>query len=69
MCVFVCLCVSLSLSLSLSLEASHNYEVNAAGFEFNVFPKHFVVHVRHEQGSWVQQVPILLALLVQKYKY
>lgn len=36
-------------------KASHNYEVNAAGFEFNVFPKHFVVHVRHPQGSWVQQ--------------
>lgn len=36
-------------------KASHNYEINAAGFQFNVFPKHFVVHVRHPQGSWVQQ--------------
>ena len=37
-------------------KASHNYELNAAGFQFNVFPKHYVVHVRHAQGSWVQQV-------------
>ena len=36
-------------------KASHNYELNAAGFEFWVFPKHFMVHVRHPQGSWVQQ--------------
>ncbi len=59
----------MGVGVGVGVEASHNYEVNAAGFEFNVFPKHFVVHVRHEQGSWVQQVPILLALLAQKYKY
>mmetsp|Transcript_23308 Transcript_23308/g.53626 ORF Transcript_23308/g.53626 Transcript_23308/m.53626 type:complete len:469 (-) Transcript_23308:112-1518(-) len=36
-------------------KASHNYELNAAGFVFHVLPKHFVVHVRHRQGSWVHQ--------------
>jgi hypothetical protein len=36
-------------------KASHNYELNAAGFTFNVLPKHFVVHVRHKQGAWVHQ--------------
>eukprot|EP00960_Hanusia_phi_P029956 748309-Hanusia_phi.AAC.7 len=30
-------------------KASHNYELNAAGYEFWVFPKHFVVHIRHSQ--------------------
>ena len=36
-------------------KASHNYELNAAGFEFFVLPRQFVVHVSHPQGSWVQQ--------------
>jgi len=36
-------------------KASHNYELNAAGYEFWGFPKHFVVHIRHSQGSWIHQ--------------
>jgi len=36
-------------------KASHNYELNAAGYEFWVFPKHFVVHIRHSQGIWIHQ--------------
>eukprot|EP00281_Chroomonas_sp_CCMP1168_P020740 CAMPEP_0206225024 /NCGR_PEP_ID=MMETSP0047_2-20121206/7334_1 /ASSEMBLY_ACC=CAM_ASM_000192 /TAXON_ID=195065 /ORGANISM="Chroomonas mesostigmatica_cf, Strain CCMP1168" /LENGTH=525 /DNA_ID=CAMNT_0053648011 /DNA_START=438 /DNA_END=2013 /DNA_ORIENTATION=- len=36
-------------------KASHCYELNAAGWSFEILPEAFVVHVTHPQGSWVQQ--------------
>eukprot|EP00287_Rhodomonas_sp_CCMP768_P011435 CAMPEP_0196728360 /NCGR_PEP_ID=MMETSP1091-20130531/9057_1 /TAXON_ID=302021 /ORGANISM="Rhodomonas sp., Strain CCMP768" /LENGTH=217 /DNA_ID=CAMNT_0042071097 /DNA_START=24 /DNA_END=677 /DNA_ORIENTATION=- len=35
-------------------KASQCYEMNAAGYQYWVLPEHFVVHVAHKQGSWVQ---------------
>ena len=40
--------------LTLSFLSSHNYELNAAGYEFWGFPKHFVVHIRHSQVNKCQ---------------